>query len=107
MAASPSFRSAAAAGVLLAMVVAAVCLPAAAAQLCEDYYDDTCPDAYDIVKQVLMDAHQSDTRIFASLIRLHFHDCFVQVPLSFLQHSDSVAFHHAHNSQMVATVSCY
>ena len=70
----------AAAGVLLAMVVAAVCLPGAAAQLCEDYYDDTCPDAYDIVKQVLMDAHQSDTRIFASLIRLHFHDCFVQVP---------------------------
>ncbi|KAG2550054.1 hypothetical protein PVAP13_9KG242600 [Panicum virgatum] len=49
MAASPSFRSAAAAGVLLAMVVAAVCLPGAAAQLCEDYYDDTCPDAYDIL----------------------------------------------------------
>ncbi|XP_039829487.1 peroxidase A2-like isoform X2 [Panicum virgatum] len=77
-AASSSSRSATAAGVLLAMVVAAVCLHGAAAQLCEDYYDDTCPDAYDIVKQVLMDAHQSDTRIFASLIRLHFHDCFVQ-----------------------------
>ncbi|XP_025792392.1 peroxidase A2-like [Panicum hallii] len=79
MAASSSSRSAAAAGVLLLLLVAAaVCLHGATAQLCEDYYDDTCPDAYDIVKQVLMDAHQSDTRIFASLIRLHFHDCFVQ-----------------------------
>ena len=107
MAASPSFRSAAAAGVLLAMVVAAVCLPAAAAQLCEDYYDDTCPDANDIVKQVLMDAHQSDTRIFASLIRLHFHDCFVQVPLSFLQHSDSVHMQFIVAFTVMHTITCY
>ena len=75
-----SSRSTAAAGVVLAMVVAALCLHGAAAQLCEDYYDDTCPDAYAIVKKVLVDAHRSDVRIFASLIRLHFHDCFVQVP---------------------------
>jgi peroxidase len=110
MAASSSSRSAAAAGVLLLLLVAAaVCLHGATAQLCEDYYDDTCPDAYDIVKQVLMDAHQSDTRIFASLIRLHFHDCFVQVPASFrsIQFTIHCSFHHAHNSQMVATVSCY
>ena len=76
----PSCLSAAAGGVLLAiMAVAALCLHGAAAQLCEDYYDDSCPGAYDIVKKVLVDAHRSDVRIFASLIRLHFHDCFVQV----------------------------
>jgi peroxidase len=80
MASSTSPVASAAAGVLVAMVLAAVCLHGAAAQLCEDYYDDTCPNAYDIVKKVLVDAHRSDVRIFASLIRLHFHDCFVQVP---------------------------
>uniref|UniRef100_A0ACD5ZRJ2 Uncharacterized protein n=1 Tax=Avena sativa TaxID=4498 RepID=A0ACD5ZRJ2_AVESA len=48
------------------------------AELCVGYYDDTCPDAISIVQDVLVDAHGSDPRIFASLIRLHFHDCFVQ-----------------------------
>jgi peroxidase len=67
---------------MLALVAAALCLHGAAAQLCEEYYDDTCPDAYSIVKRVLIDAHRSDVRIYASLIRLHFHDCFVQVRTS-------------------------
>ncbi|KAL5229378.1 hypothetical protein ABZP36_028154 [Zizania latifolia] len=64
-------------GVALLAVVA-LCAGVGAAQLCEDYYDCTCPDAYDIVRRELIQAHKSDTRIFASLIRLHFHDCFVQ-----------------------------
>ncbi|XP_062204895.1 peroxidase A2-like isoform X2 [Phragmites australis] len=72
---SPRASAAAVAGVL---VVAALCLHGAVAQLCEDYYDCTCPDAYNIVKRVLIDAHKSDIRIYASLTRLHFHDCFVQ-----------------------------
>ncbi|CAN6288583.1 unnamed protein product [Urochloa humidicola] len=75
----PSSTPPRAAAVLVAAAVVALCgLHGAAAQLCEDYYADTCPDAYDIVKQVLIDAHSSDVRIYASLIRLHFHDCFVQ-----------------------------
>ncbi|CAL4940973.1 unnamed protein product [Urochloa decumbens] len=65
--------------VMAVLVVAALCgIHGATAQLCENHYADTCPDAYDIVKQVLIEAHQSDERIYASLIRLHFHDCFVQ-----------------------------
>jgi peroxidase len=62
------------------LVAALLCLHlgGGAAQLCEDYYDCTCPDAHDIVKRVLIDAHKSDVRIYASLTRLHFHDCFVQ-----------------------------
>ncbi|KAF8689292.1 hypothetical protein HU200_042086 [Digitaria exilis] len=76
--ASSASPSATAAAVMAVLVAAAVCLHGAAAQLCEDYYADTCPDAYDIVKQVLIEAHESDTRIYASLLRLHFHDCFVQ-----------------------------
>lgn len=64
------------AGVLL--VLAAAAAMGATAQLTADYYDCTCPDAYSIVKKVLMEAHKSDVRIYASLTRLHFHDCFVQ-----------------------------
>jgi peroxidase len=80
MVSSSSSPSATAAAVVLAVaLMTTTCFHGATAQLCEDYYDSTCPDAYDIVKQVLVDAVQSDTRIFASLIRLHFHDCFVQV----------------------------
>jgi hypothetical protein len=69
---------AAVAGVLL-VAAAALCSCGAMAQLTADYYDCTCPDAYNIVKQVLIEAHKSDVRIYASLTRLHFHDCFVQV----------------------------
>ncbi|CAL4924171.1 unnamed protein product [Urochloa decumbens] len=76
--ASSTPRAATVAGVLVTVVAALYGLHGAAAQLCENYYAETCPDAYDIVKKVLIEAHQSDERIYASLIRLHFHDCFVQ-----------------------------
>jgi len=50
-----------------------------AAQLCSEYYDRTCPDVHRVVRRVLKKAHEADVRIYASLTRLHFHDCFVQV----------------------------
>jgi peroxidase len=69
---------------LKAAVLVVVCLllhgggsGVAAKELCVDYYDHTCPNAYKIVQGVLVEAHKSDPRVFASLIRLHFHDCFV------------------------------
>ncbi|XP_052146070.1 peroxidase A2-like [Oryza glaberrima] len=70
------------AAVRAAVLVVAVALAAAAAgasaQLCDKYYDGTCPDVHRIVRRVLKRARQDDPRIFASLTRLHFHDCFVQ-----------------------------
>jgi peroxidase len=54
----------------------------AAQQLCGEYYDQTCPVAHRIVRRVLKKAHEADARIYASLTRLHFHDCFVQVKAS-------------------------
>ncbi|CAL4913443.1 unnamed protein product [Urochloa decumbens] len=48
------------------------------AQLCSEYYDGTCPGVHRIVRRVLKKAHEADVRIYASLTRLHFHDCFVQ-----------------------------
>ncbi|KAA3455275.1 peroxidase 10 [Gossypium australe] len=47
------------------------------AQLNSTFYDNTCPNASSIVRGVIQQALQSDVRIGASLIRLHFHDCFV------------------------------
>uniref|UniRef100_A0A164YBU2 Peroxidase n=1 Tax=Daucus carota subsp. sativus TaxID=79200 RepID=A0A164YBU2_DAUCS len=43
-----------------------------------EYYGFTCPQANDIVMSVLKKAIADDPRMAASLLRLHFHDCFVQ-----------------------------
>ncbi|CAA0829914.1 Peroxidase 53 [Striga hermonthica] len=48
------------------------------AQLCTTFYDTTCPDVSNIVANQISQALVKDSRIGASLIRLHFHDCFVQ-----------------------------
>ncbi|WOL18370.1 peroxidase 72 [Canna indica] len=42
------------------------------------FYDHSCPKAQEIVTSVVAKAVAKDTRMAASLIRLHFHDCFVQ-----------------------------
>ncbi|KAF7818943.1 peroxidase A2-like [Senna tora] len=49
----------------------------AQAQLNSTFYSKTCPNVSSIVRSVVQQALQSDPRIGASLIRLHFHDCFV------------------------------
>jgi len=53
--------------------------PVSCADLSSTYYDTTCPLLYSIVYGVISNAYLTDPRIGASLIRLHFHDCFVQV----------------------------
>ncbi|XP_022981788.1 peroxidase 72-like [Cucurbita maxima] len=42
------------------------------------FYDHSCPMAQDIVKSIVAKAFAKEPRIAASLIRLHFHDCFVK-----------------------------
>ncbi|XP_058079537.1 peroxidase A2-like [Magnolia sinica] len=46
-------------------------------QLSATFYSTTCPNVSTIVRGVITNALQSDPRIAASLVRLHFHDCFV------------------------------
>ncbi|CAN6285041.1 unnamed protein product [Urochloa humidicola] len=61
-------------------LLAALCLGAAVVargQLTDDFYDDCCPDAEDIVKARVSAAMKAEPRMGASLLRLHFHDCFV------------------------------
>ncbi|KAF3557084.1 hypothetical protein F2Q69_00017602 [Brassica cretica] len=47
------------------------------AQLRPDFYFRTCPGVFLIVGKVIVEELGSDPRIAASLLRLHFHDCFV------------------------------
>ncbi|KAM7262505.1 hypothetical protein ACFE04_000188 [Oxalis oulophora] len=46
--------------------------------LSPDFYDDVCPEALSVIRTVVEDAIINETRMGASLLRLHFHDCFVQ-----------------------------
>ncbi|XP_041016601.1 peroxidase 9 [Juglans microcarpa x Juglans regia] len=47
-------------------------------RLFPEFYQFSCPQANDIVMSVLEKAIAKEPRMAASLLRLHFHDCFVQ-----------------------------
>ncbi|KAK2641389.1 hypothetical protein Ddye_023152 [Dipteronia dyeriana] len=63
-------------GFVVLMSVFMLCL-AANSQLTTDFYSKTCPNVLQIVRREVMKAIKVETRMAASLIRLHFHDCFV------------------------------
>lgn len=44
-----------------------------------DFYKQTCPDLLKIVRKEVKDALKIEMRMAASLLRLHFVDCFVNV----------------------------
>lgn len=50
----------------------------AAAQLTPSFYHKSCPNLFPIVAKYVASAIKNETRIAASLLRMHFHDCFVQ-----------------------------
>ncbi|XP_047337100.1 peroxidase 43 [Impatiens glandulifera] len=47
-------------------------------QLRAGFYADTCPDAESTVSSVVREAAQFSSKVAPALLRLHFHDCFVQ-----------------------------
>ncbi|GLT86334.1 hypothetical protein SLE2022_044790 [Rubroshorea leprosula] len=51
--------------------------PSAYSQLDYKFYDRSCPRLQMIVRYGVWTALKNDTRMAASLLRLHFHDCFV------------------------------
>jgi hypothetical protein len=67
------------------IVVAALCvvLPCHA-KLSTKFYAKTCPNVESIVRAVMAPAVAAEPRIGASIIRLFFHDCFVNVSPSHL-----------------------
>nr|XP_048318029.1 lignin-forming anionic peroxidase-like [Ziziphus jujuba var. spinosa] len=48
------------------------------AQLSSSFYESTCPNALATIRNSIRAAISRERRMAASLIRLHFHDCFVQ-----------------------------
>nr|POE55867.1 peroxidase n [Quercus suber] len=50
---------------------------AARSQLITDFYNKSCPNLLTIVRTQVQNAIKVETRMAASLLRLHFHDCFV------------------------------
>lgn len=63
---------------LIAFVLLALATTASS-QLCPDFYDKSCPVALSTIKWVVEAAVNKEPRMAASLLRLHFHDCFVNV----------------------------
>ncbi|KAH1047318.1 hypothetical protein J1N35_038102 [Gossypium stocksii] len=49
----------------------------ATAQLSSTFYSTTCPKALSTIKSAVNSAVANEARMGASLLRLHFHDCFV------------------------------
>ncbi|KAJ4838199.1 hypothetical protein Tsubulata_049557 [Turnera subulata] len=49
------------------------------AQLSTDFYAKSCPKLVSTVRPVVQSAVSKERRMGASLVRLHFHDCFVNV----------------------------
>ncbi|XP_059668117.1 peroxidase 70-like [Cornus florida] len=62
---------------LHALVLFALASTALSTPLSPYYYNKVCPKALPNIKQVVEDAVQKERRMGASLLRLHFHDCFV------------------------------
>ncbi|RWR79529.1 peroxidase N [Cinnamomum micranthum f. kanehirae] len=62
----------------LLIVFLMLCLSTTAtSQLTSNFYATTCPTLLQIVRRQVKIAIKNETRMAASLLRLHFHDCFV------------------------------
>ncbi|TKY47231.1 Cationic peroxidase 1 [Spatholobus suberectus] len=59
----------------------------ASAQLSSDFYGATCPKALSTIKSAVQSAVAKEHRMGASLLRLHFHDCFVNARSFFTPYS--------------------
>uniref|UniRef100_A0A0D3GUY3 peroxidase n=1 Tax=Oryza barthii TaxID=65489 RepID=A0A0D3GUY3_9ORYZ len=65
-----------ASAICISLLVVVALASAASAQLSATFYDTSCPRAMSIIKSAVTAAVNSEPRMGASLLRLHFHDCF-------------------------------
>ncbi|XP_057536234.1 cationic peroxidase 1-like [Amaranthus tricolor] len=54
-----------------------VLIGATSAQLSSTFYSSSCPNALSTIQSAVQSAINNEARMGASLVRLHFHDCFV------------------------------
>ena len=72
--------------VIVLLAFAPICLSSKTygGYLFPQFYDRSCPQAKEIVKSIVAKAIAKETRMAASLLRLHFHDCFVRVRMNII-----------------------
>ncbi|KAL3834777.1 hypothetical protein ACJIZ3_009513 [Penstemon smallii] len=61
----------------ITLAILIVFLGSSSAQLSTNFYSKSCPNLFTTVKSVVNSAIQNEARMGASLLRLFFHDCFV------------------------------
>ncbi|KAI4310847.1 hypothetical protein MLD38_035795 [Melastoma candidum] len=65
-------------GLLLSWVMIVSGFGAAVVGLRMDYYFLTCPFVDQVIKNTVFNALQADPTLAAGLVRMHFHDCFIE-----------------------------
>ncbi|KAI4369303.1 hypothetical protein MLD38_017759 [Melastoma candidum] len=65
-------------GPLLTLVVIVSRFGAGVVGLRMDYYFMTCPAVDQVIKNTVFNALQADPTLAAGLVRMHFHDCFIE-----------------------------
>lgn len=66
----------------LAVFFAVFLFALASAQLSPTFYDTSCPGAVHTIQAAVRAAVAKEHRMGASLLRLHFHDCFVNASVT-------------------------
>ncbi|GAV74725.1 LOW QUALITY PROTEIN: peroxidase domain-containing protein, partial [Cephalotus follicularis] len=59
--------------------------------LSSNYYDKTCPNVESIVTNAVKSASLKDKTVPAALLRMHFHDCFIRVMMTYIMLLNSTA----------------
>nr|GMD25332.1 peroxidase 4-like isoform X5 [Ipomoea batatas]GMD27185.1 peroxidase 4-like isoform X5 [Ipomoea batatas] len=61
------------------VLIVAVFFGSSSAQLSTKFYSKSCPMLFGTIKSIIKSSVNKEKRMGASLLRLHFHDCFVQL----------------------------
>ncbi len=70
----------------------------ALSELSPNFYDKSCPNALWTIKSVVEAAVNKERRMGASLLRVHFYDCFVNVLYNYKVSLLCCMFFNFHNS---------